>query len=270
MPKENNVNIKIELCKDKSTNSLALMLHFFEKSPNIVIENSKYFWYPTEEEKNLINDSFAFIPGNSIKYTTPKPTSSETVVNEEPKEEPIQELEIPTSKPEPEITPSMNDIDTQPSQPDTPEPSFKEEEDITPKVQINPPVPPMEEPEIKEEKKKIFQLNKKEPEISLPIEPTSPPMGEPEPAPDAYPPGPDETIKDNTAKDENSDKKQDGTEEDKEEDEHIIVAADDAAIERALKKRNDKDENDSLVQADERLIIEKVLNQKKKGKWSKK
>ncbi|MDH7517506.1 MAG: hypothetical protein QHH19_04095 [Candidatus Thermoplasmatota archaeon] len=46
----------------------------------------------------------------------------------------------------------------------------------------------------------------------------------------------------------------------------VIVKADEKAIERALKK--DIDEDDSIREVDEQTIIDKVLSQKKKGKWS--
>ena len=53
-----------------------------------------------------------------------------------------------------------------------------------------------------------------------------------------------------------------------EKDKAIIVEADADAIDAALKKRTKKDE--SLIEADEQTIIDKVLSQKKKGRWSSK
>ena len=52
----------------------------------------------------------------------------------------------------------------------------------------------------------------------------------------------------------------------KEEEDRVLTEADEEAIERAL----EKDKDTPLVEADEQTIIDKVLNQKKKGKWSKK
>ena len=52
----------------------------------------------------------------------------------------------------------------------------------------------------------------------------------------------------------------------KEDDEGIIVEADSEAIEEALKKHSANDE--SMVEADEQTIVDRVLNQKKKGRWS--
>jgi len=47
----------------------------------------------------------------------------------------------------------------------------------------------------------------------------------------------------------------------------MVVEADQDAIEAALKKHTKEDE--TLVEADEQTIIDKVLSQKKKGRWSK-
>jgi len=54
----------------------------------------------------------------------------------------------------------------------------------------------------------------------------------------------------------------------KEGDDGFIVEADEDAINAALKKHVEKDK--AFVEADEQTIIEKVLSQKKKGKWSRK
>jgi hypothetical protein len=55
------------------------------------------------------------------------------------------------------------------------------------------------------------------------------------------------------------------------EEERIIVEADADAIEAALKKHSKKDDKvDSFKEADEQTIVDRVLTQKKKGKWSKK
>ena len=53
-----------------------------------------------------------------------------------------------------------------------------------------------------------------------------------------------------------------------EQDNGMIVEADAEAIDEALKKHSKDDE--SIVEADEQTIIDKVLSQKKKGRWSKK
>jgi len=57
-----------------------------------------------------------------------------------------------------------------------------------------------------------------------------------------------------------------------EEDEGIIVEADEEAIQEAIKKhsRDDGDSDPSIREVDEKTIIDRVLSQKKKGKWSRK
>ena len=49
----------------------------------------------------------------------------------------------------------------------------------------------------------------------------------------------------------------------------MIVEADADAIDDAIKKHT-KEDDESIVEADEQTIIDKVLSQKKKGRWSKK
>jgi hypothetical protein len=49
--------------------------------------------------------------------------------------------------------------------------------------------------------------------------------------------------------------------------ERVIVEADDAAIDAALKRHIDDDK--SFVEVDEQTILDRVLSQKKKGKWTK-
>lgn len=64
------------------------------------------------------------------------------------------------------------------------------------------------------------------------------------------------------------DKKSDEKTDKKEIDEGLIVEADSDAIEAALNKHNANDE--TIVEVDEQTIVDKVLSQKKKGKWSRK
>jgi len=58
------------------------------------------------------------------------------------------------------------------------------------------------------------------------------------------------------------------TTEEKEEEKGFLVEADDEAIKAAIKKHGPAEDDKSIIEADEQTIIEKVLSQKKKGKWS--
>ena len=55
--------------------------------------------------------------------------------------------------------------------------------------------------------------------------------------------------------------------EEKKEDRGIIVESDEEAIEAALKRYRTKEEDRSIREVDEQTIIDRVLSQKKKGKW---
>jgi len=74
----------------------------------------------------------------------------------------------------------------------------------------------------------------------------------------------EEAVFEKTEKESKSNDLEDKT---KEEDKRILVKADELAINTVLKKSEEKD--NSIVEVDEQTIIEKVISQKKKGKWSK-
>ena len=209
MTKDNKVNIKIEVCRDKNSGKLSLLAHFNANASNIKIEKNEYFWWPTPEEKDLLNEAFELMPLTQT-MASPKPvqTTPEPAIIEEP------------------TTPN---IDTEIKKPTELLPLEKEEK-------------PAEFEITTEEPKKddiIEEINKNDLDTKVDIK-------TPEPTKDE--------ITENNKK---------------EEDEGIIVEADAEAIDAALKKHVDKDKDESIVEADEQTIIDKVLSQKKKGKWNK-
>jgi hypothetical protein len=233
MTKDNKINIKIEVCRDNNSGKLQIMAHFDGKAPNVTIDKNDYSWWPTVEERDLINEAFGLLPSTSNTTSFPTPTETR---KEEAITEPVIEEEKPSSEPiiEEEIKPSPE-----------PETIIKEEESEE--------LPPIE----KTEEESIFGVADKE----------TKPMDYEEKI---------EEIEEEIKKEkEDLDAKVDikSTDEidtesakiEKEEDEGIIVEADSEAIEAALEKHSDKD--DSIVEADEQTIIDKVLSQKKKGKW---
>jgi len=214
MTKDNKINIKLEVCRDKNSGKLMLMAHFNSNAPNVFIDKDSYAWMPTIEEHNLINDAFEFLPTNGPTGSLGKnTTSSPEKTEEKPIPEPVMEEPITT-----------------------PQETSKEEE----KQDELPPLEKTEEPavfEITEEETKPEEINEDTPKME--DEPDKPP-------------------------------KEEKSDDEKEEDEGIIVEAGQDAIERALKKHSDNDKDDSIVEVDEQMIIDKVLSQKKKGKWAKK
>jgi hypothetical protein len=200
MTKEDKINIKLEICRDEQSHELTIMTHFDEHAPNFFKDKEGYFWIPTVEEKDFLNEAFGLVPSGGTKMTPEKP-----VVTSPEKEE-----ETPAPEPAPVAEREEEKSEEIPSSP------FENKEMEEP-VEM----PPLEQTE----KEEVFEMTKEEPA-----------------SPDA----------DNATK---------------EEDKGIIVKADDHAIDRALKKRQAAGDDKSIVEADEKTIVEKVLSQKKKGKW---
>ena len=67
MGEEDKIYIKLELCKDKNSDELAIMTHFNFNAPNFFGSNNKYSWMPTKEEMSFINEAF-----NSIEMSKSK------------------------------------------------------------------------------------------------------------------------------------------------------------------------------------------------------
>ncbi len=186
LPKDDNINIKLEISKDKDNNKLVITTRFDSSASNFLKDEYGYIWIPTQEEIKFLNDAFELMPTGKSKASPPEKKSTKIV-------EKVQ----------------------------TYKPQVKVEE----KLEESSPF----------ERKTVSYAEKKEDETVFEVtgEETS------------------EEIPSKTSKDHN---------------EGIIVKADEKAIERALKK--DQDEDDTIKEVDEQTIIDKVLSQKKKGKWN--
>jgi len=260
MVKDPNIYLKLEVTRDKISGDLNIIAHFDLNAPNVFLDEKGYFWLPTEEEKDLLGDSFELMPSAKAK-----PSLEKMEIQSTPRPEIKQEPEIqqkteftkpsqPIPTPEPKQEPGIQQKTefTKPSQPiPTPEP--KQEPGIQQKTEFTKPSQPAPTPEQKPVSESKFELEKKEyplPPLEKPQDETA--FGITEKAIS------DETEKQEETKDEN-------TEETKEKDEGMIVKADSDAIEKALKKHTEE-KDESMVEADERTIVDKVLKQKKKWK----
>ena len=201
MVKEDDINIKLEVCKDNTSGKLSIIAHFNSNSPNIVQDENGFLWFPTEEEKDFLNEAFELFPIENSYGTTKKIT---------PK--PEQKFILPVRQ------------------------QIKKEEKMSVKLQQQEKSDESEVFEITEEETKTDNLEKNI----------------------------DKKIKE-ASKNKDEEDNESETEE-KEQDKGIIVEADSDAIEAALKKHMENDK--TIVEVDEQTIIDKVLNQKKKGKWS--
>jgi len=270
MSKQDDSAIKLEIAKDNQ-GKLRIAIRFNSKASNVIIKNNEYMWIPTLEEKALIDEAFQFLPSDDVisKESTPKAESAiepkieepepspEPIVEEEPVPEPVkveepEEVTPPVQKEEPavfEVTP-----DEEPPKID----------DFDKKMDTIPEPKPIEEPPVEEPPKEEPIEKIPEPTVETPVEkpieePIKRPLNEPEPM----------AAKVEIKQDEVPEEKP--TNQTPPEDEGILVEADANAIENALRRHADKsDESESFKQADEQTIIDRVLRQKKKGKWSRK
>lgn len=267
MSKNEKIHIKLEICKDNS-GKLTIMAHFNNNAPNIIINNNEYTWMPTIEEKELLNDAFNYFPLN-------KKTNQE---------------EVKPKSPEPEIQKPIMEFKNE--QEIKTHEKFKPIEEVKPSTEQKPlEHRPIEEKPIKYEKpdETIQQINKQqitkeEHTKTIEEEPVEEKKGKPnvfEIAVDDKPPL-DEVeepksrgemeVKVQIKKEEINEEELDTdikSKKEKEEEEKILKEADNDAIEKALKKHIDNGDDDTIKEVDEQTIIDRVLSQKKKGKWGK-
>ena len=195
MTKNDKINIRIEVYKDKNTGRLLIRTHFDSNAPNVITDSQGYVWMPTIEEKEFINEAFQLFPMETYSPNKEKPQRTEENL---------------------EIKPTVN----------FPKNEKQEEPTIFKQTDNEIPDKPYE--------KNVF-LKKADTDNKS-----------------------DELKQDEPAShDKEMIKKE----------ERVIVEADDAAIDAALKRHIDDDK--SFVEVDEQTILDRVLSQKKKGKWTK-
>jgi len=95
MTEQNKPDIRLELIRDKSTGNLAILAHFDSKAKNVFLDLDKneYFWIPTVEEKDLLNDTFNFFSSrHKLKEVENKETEIKASLPEKiPPEESLYE-----------------------------------------------------------------------------------------------------------------------------------------------------------------------------------
>ena len=217
--KNDKINIKVEVCRDKTSNKLSIMAHFNDNAPNVFRENGEYYWIPTPEEKELLNEAFEL-----VRVNTPNVNSD----IDKPKQKEINNIKI-----EPEMEPKIPE---------------QKSDDVSPLEKID--KPSLFDVNINDKENTNIEKNKGLPNNFIPTKN-------------------EETINLGELKNPKEQKKRefDEFEPNKSEMEKgLIVEADSEAIDAALNKYTEKD--DSIVEADEQTIIDRVISQKKKGKWS--
>ena len=72
MLKDPNIYLKLEVTRDKISGDLNIIAHFDLNAPNVFLDEKGYFWLPTEEEKDLLGDSFELMPSAKTKPSLEK------------------------------------------------------------------------------------------------------------------------------------------------------------------------------------------------------
>jgi hypothetical protein len=221
MTKHDNINIKLEVCKDITSGKLLIKAHFNSKAPNIFEQKDGTFWVPTVEEKDLLHDAFQLIPSDKYYNTSDSNRTTNDTNETEYMKDPTLEQKNESNNYQEYGEENLKDNDLQQYDKNTETDTYE-----------------IHDEQIKNEDYKENSDKKEET---------------------------DTTNTDKTSTDE-----VDYTQKENDkilEDDGLIVEADSEAIEAALKKHADKDK--TIIEADEQTIIDKVLSQKKKGKWSK-
>lgn len=271
---DDNINLKIELFKDSKSGKMALRVHFDDKAPNITFENNEFYWKPTIEEEKILHEAFNILTTDeettntskefndtNIKSTTPNNTFKEhkteiqTEQRREIKPEPVTQSDIqnePKNEKESEII-----TKSEPKSEPRSEPITEKETELDNKfsTETNPKEEILHAPKPKEQTKKHVFGFKKEEDNSFndenfnSLEPKVEVKSE------------DKTEDDFGKKDNNNNFFKDNP---------LFSKSDNNEVEDVLKK-HDKDEDDeSFKEADEKTILDRVLSQKKKGRWKRK
>ena len=212
MTKNNRTNLKLEVCKNKTSGKLSITAHFNSTAPNVFKDKDSFFWMPTEEEKDFLNEAYEFMAEDTDLNFTEKNIQKPKETKFIPK--PVTEEKL---KPTVKIQP-MED--------------WKKPTNLPPKEKTDEPA--------------VFEVTDEENKTN----------------------DFDNTIDKNIDEDYVKTDKHTSYEfeaKKKKEDQGIIVEANSEEIEAALKRHTDRDE--TIVEVDEQTIIDKVLSQKKKGKW---
>jgi len=161
MGKDTNIHLKLEVSRDKSSGELKIITHFNLDAPNVFHDSNGYFWCPTEEEKDLISDSFELMPSAKTKpsldkisiESTPRPDTDESsqppIKTEEPPK-PVEPEPVPEIvQSEPELTPEPDNYSEPTPTPEIQKPEIKEEEKVEEiSVSTPPPTPEIQKPGI--------------------------------------------------------------------------------------------------------------------------
>ena len=259
MPTENNVNVKLEVFKEKFTGKLSIIAHFMHSAPNIYKEQEDYIWFPTYEEKKFLSEAFDLTSSGLSKNTQDKKNIS-NISTQGVKPDVVY-------NPSGVINPNLNvqRIDPQYTNKETvlqekqkanyTNDYVKQQQTIPQKNQIY-----TEETKKENDFKNRFLQNTPTNEKEQTVNNFSNNIKTDDTKKEIYVPDPNYKHKQYDMKKDQQSARRDNNKTDI--NSAVIAQADLDAIDAALKKHTDKEEH--MVQADEKTIVDKVINQKKK------
>lgn len=201
--KDDKINIKLELFKDRFSNKFSILTHFNQNAPNIQKDDEGFIWVPTIEERDLINDAFKLLSLDD--YFNKIKTSPQTIEDTEKLIQPSQT----ESKNKQEISENNSSIKKEKATYNIRKNEIKTENDSR-----------NESSYFESINKSPFEKKNKNQEIN------------------------DKNIEENK-----------------------FFEIDENSIEKELSTKGNK--HDTKLDDEEQTIVDRVLNQKKKEKWSK-
>ena len=61
MTKNENIHIRLEINKDPNTGAMNLVTRFDTNAPNFTKDETGFRWFPTDEERDFLNEAFDMI-----------------------------------------------------------------------------------------------------------------------------------------------------------------------------------------------------------------
>lgn len=61
MDKNQNIHIRLEISKDPHSGEINLMTRFDDNAPNFTKDENGFRWFPTDEEREFLNEAFDMI-----------------------------------------------------------------------------------------------------------------------------------------------------------------------------------------------------------------
>ena len=90
MAQQQNINFKVELCRNPVTESLDFIIHFNPQTYNLTIANQNIQWIPTKDEQRFLIDVFSLLEHKQTKLPKEYHYGKDQPKNEIPPHPPME------------------------------------------------------------------------------------------------------------------------------------------------------------------------------------